>query len=207
VETIAPTAGQDMQTTSRQEPEAPAETNTAEQEVEAELASLEIEEQDNDERESKPSGDVDESVEEDRSDKASDESTDQGDGEQTTDGTGGQDQSGEQDSKPTPKQKQKSKREKIKSIIAEKLKSLAEDMGEAASLAEQQAIQAQIAALIAYVPGFNAYGQLALPGGDMYTNQQFYEDKKVPENRKGLRNGLAQQILHEKMVDLQYNRK
>jgi len=38
----------------------------------------------------------------------------------------------------------------------------------------------------------------------MYANQPFYEDKKVPENQRGLRNGLAQQLLHEKMVEQQY---
>ena len=31
-----------------------------------------------------------------------------------------------------------------------------------------------------------------------------YPDKKIPENNRGLRNGLANEILHEKMVDEQY---
>jgi hypothetical protein len=29
-------------------------------------------------------------------------------------------------------------------------------------------------------------------------------DGKIPENKRGLRNGLAQQVLHEQMMELQY---
>jgi len=33
-----------------------------------------------------------------------------------------------------------------------------------------------------------------------------YPDSTVPDSRRGLRNGLAQQLLHEQMVELQYNK-
>ena len=116
--------------------------------------------------------------------------------------------------KPSPKkktkltkaQKEKAKREKMKKIIKDKLKKLSDVMAKAATLEQQQAVQAQIAALINYVPGFNAYGQLIVPGGKMYAPDDMYEyrKKKVPENQRGLLNGLASELKHEKMVDEQY---
>ena len=92
----------------------------------------------------------------------------------------------------------------MKEIIKEKLKKLAETMGNAKSLEAQQALQAQIQALINYVPGFNAYGQYKIPGTDFYLPEDIYLDKKIPENQRGLRNGLASELLHKKMVDMQY---
>ena len=104
----------------------------------------------------------------------------------------------------TKAQKEKAKKEKMKKIIENKLKKLADDMGKAQTLEAQQALQQIIAALINYVPGFNAYGQLAIPGIDFYQADEIYKDKKVPENLRGLRNGLASELLHKKMVDMQY---
>jgi hypothetical protein len=40
--------------------------------------------------------------------------------------------------------------------------------------------------------------------GGAYKETQTLVDSHLPENRKALRNGLAQQLLHEKMVDSQY---
>jgi hypothetical protein len=49
----------------------------------------------------------------------------------------------------------------------------------------------------------NSYYSASIPGGT-YKESVVLVDKKLPENKRGLRNGLAQQILHEKMVDMQY---
>jgi hypothetical protein len=106
----------------------------------------------------------------------------------------------------TAKQKQKAKERKMRQIVKNKLKQLAVTMGEAVSLADQQALQAQITALINYVPGFNAYGRLIIPGVDFYQHEDIYKNKKIPENNRGLLNGLANQILHEKMVEQQYEK-
>ena len=106
--------------------------------------------------------------------------------------------------KMTKKQKEDAKRKKMKEIIKKKLAKLADDMGKAKSLEAQQALQQVIAALINYVPGFNAYGQFAIPGVDFYNSDEIYKDKKIPENQRGLRNGLASELLHKKMVDMQY---
>ena len=106
----------------------------------------------------------------------------------------------------TKAQKKKAKNKKMREIIKKKLALLAVTMGKAQSLENQQALQAQIAALINFVPGFNAYGKVTIPGVNFYQPEAIYLEKKVPENQRGLRNGLAQQILHEKMIDMQYER-
>ena len=104
----------------------------------------------------------------------------------------------------TKKEKQKAKEKKMREIITEKLKELAIVMGEAQSLEDQQMLQQLIAALINYVPGFDAYGKLLIPGVDFYQPEDIYKDKMIPENNRGLRNGLASELLHKKMVDMQY---
>lgn len=106
--------------------------------------------------------------------------------------------------KMTKEEKRKAKLKKMKEIIKNKLKELADVMGKAVSLEQQQALQAQITALINYVPGFKAYGEYYIPGVEFYQYEEIYKDKKIPENQRGLRNGLANEILHEKMVDMQY---
>ena len=104
----------------------------------------------------------------------------------------------------TKEEKEKAKLKKMKEIIKEKLKKLADFMGKAVDLEQQQALQAQIAALINYVPGFNKYGEYYIPGTYFYPDEEIYPNKRIPENNRGLRNGLANEILHEKMVDEQY---
>ena len=130
-----------------------------------------------------PSGNVEESVDDDT-----------GDGNST-----GDERAEDNDDKETKKD---SKRDKIKKILVQRAKKLAEKMGEAASYEQQQMIQAQIAALIAYVPGFKGYGG-SISGGT-YPDAQLYQTEQIPESKRGLRNGLAQQLLHEKMVEMQY---
>lgn len=49
----------------------------------------------------------------------------------------------------------------------------------------------------------NTYYSASIPGGS-YNDSVVLVDKQLPENKRGLRNGLAQQLLHEKMVDMQY---
>jgi hypothetical protein len=95
-----------------------------------------------------------------------------------------------------------SKREKMKQLVAEKAKNLANDMAGAANMAAQKALQAQVLALINYTPGFDTYG-VSISGG-YYPDAQMYTTEQLPESKRGLRNGLAQQLLHEKMVEMQY---
>lgn len=49
------------------------------------------------------------------------------------------------------------------------------------------------------------YYNAAINGG-VYKEDIRLVDSKIPDNKRGLRNGLAQQILHETMVDMQYTK-
>jgi len=42
--------------------------------------------------------------------------------------------------------------------------------------------------------------------GGVYADAPGLADTEIPDNKKALRNNLAQQLLHEKMVDMQYNK-
>ena len=48
-----------------------------------------------------------------------------------------------------------------------------------------------------------AYIPKTIDGG-VYKETLVMQDQKLPTNPRGLRNGLAQQLLHEKMVEMQY---
>ena len=96
------------------------------------------------------------------------------------------------------------RRERLKEITENRANEISDENSGADNMDEQAQQQMEQLALMNYVPGFNAY-QVALPGG-MYPDVEFYKPTTVPESRKGLRNGLAQQLLHEQMIDLQYRR-
>ena len=64
--------------------------------------------------------------------------------------------------------------------------------------------QSQILASMNLAISMNNYYAASIPGG-VYKETVVLKDKKIEDNKKGLRNGLAQQLLHEKMIDMQYN--
>jgi hypothetical protein len=70
----------------------------------------------------------------------------------------------------------------------------------AALFAENQRIQQmnQIADV-----NLTSYSALSLPGGTYKESVQLV-DTQLPNSQRGLRNGLAQQLLHQQMVDMQY---
>ena len=96
------------------------------------------------------------------------------------------------------------RRERLKEITENRANEISNENSGADDMDEQAQQQMEQLALMNYVPGFNAY-QVALPGG-MYPDVEFYKPTTVPESKRGLRNGLAQQLLHEQMIDLQYRR-
>jgi len=51
----------------------------------------------------------------------------------------------------------------------------------------------------------NSYYVSNIPGGE-YKENVVLIDRQINDNKQGLRNGFAQQILHQRMVDMQYNR-
>ena len=50
----------------------------------------------------------------------------------------------------------------------------------------------------------NQYITMNIPGGE-YNDSIILVDKNIPDSKSGLRNGLAQQLLHQKMIEMQYN--
>jgi len=110
----------------------------------------------------------------------------------------------EKKEEPTAKEKKASKEKKMREIITNKLKSLAKEVGEASSLQAQKDLQAYIIALLNYNSGFNT--GTALVDGAFYEYEDIYTKERIPENQRGLRNGLANQILHNKLVDLQWQK-
>lgn len=52
-------------------------------------------------------------------------------------------------------------------------------------------------------PDLNQYYEANIPGGE-YKDNVVLNDTQLPDSRSGLRNGLAQQLLHQQMVDMQF---
>lgn len=102
------------------------------------------------------------------------------------------------------REERQERREKLKELTESRANEIAEENAEAESLDEQAQQQMEQLALMNYVPGFDTYG-IALNGG-VYPDVAFYKPTTVPESKRGLRNGLAQQLLHEQMIDMQYRR-
>jgi len=88
--------------------------------------------------------------------------------------------------------------EKKRKYRLEKLMSVADA---AALFAETQVIEQMNSIMQNQIN--NTYLTATIPGGQ-YKETIVLVDAKLPENKAGLRNGLAQQLLHEKMVSQQY---
>lgn len=95
-------------------------------------------------------------------------------------------------------EKEKQEEEKSKERLEKALAAADNSAMFAQALAAAQVLQS-----INLATNMNSYYSATIPGGT-YSDSVVLVDKQLPENRRGLRNGLAQQILHEKMVDMQY---
>ncbi len=85
--------------------------------------------------------------------------------------------------------------ESIQESIDNKLDDLMTDAGQN---------QAEIVTLMGINIDFDAYKNKKIEEISFYTDGQWFQEVEIPQNRRALRNGLAQQILHDKMVDAQY---
>ena len=68
----------------------------------------------------------------------------------------------------------------------------------AEAFAQDQLLQSMNMAI-----NMNSYYAASIAGGT-YKESVTLVDREIPENKNGLRNGFAQQLLHEKMVEMQY---
>jgi len=101
--------------------------------------------------------------------------------------------------------KKESKKDKMREIISNKLQNLAMEMGEASSLEEQQKLQSLILALLNFNSEFSNYNS-QLADSIFYESKDIYTGRQIPDSQRGLRNGLANEILHNKLVDLQWQK-
>lgn len=172
-----------------------------EETVEEEILIASIEEEGNIDEEVQSDSNVEESVD---TDEGNEESNDNGLGNEgdTSEDTQGGTESREQTSEDDREQKE-SRKEKVKKLVKKRATQLADNMGKAASIEVQQQLQNQILALIGFNPDFTVYAGANITQPQFYTVTQM-QDSNIPNNQRGLRNGLAQQLLHEKMVDMQY---
>ena len=108
-------------------------------------------------------------------------------------------------------EKQMSDKEKAEQE-AEEEKDRKERLEKALAAADTSAMFAQALAQSQVLDSMNqstnisSYYEQSIPGGTYRDSVQLV-DKQLPDNRRGLRNNLAQQLLHQQMVDQQYENK
>lgn len=83
-------------------------------------------------------------------------------------------------------------------------KQLAGKMGEAASLEAQIQVQGVVMAAMGFVPGFDAYGRVALPDVAGYKPFEIYRGQRNIDNPAGRRFLTGADRMHQEMVDAQY---
>lgn len=101
--------------------------------------------------------------------------------------------------------KEKEPEAEVPKVMKEEAKAAAKEMASAKTIEAQQKAQESVLAMLGYVPGFGAYS-FTMDGGT-YEDNQFYQPEALPESKSGVRNGLAQQVLHTKMIMMQYEEK
>ena len=95
----------------------------------------------------------------------------------------------------------KDKDEEPKEEEENRLSQAQDTMATAMQASQQAALQALINTV-----NITQYYSVTIVGGTYKETVQI-KDSEMPYTRRGLRNGLAQQLLHTQMVDMQYNRK
>jgi hypothetical protein len=85
-------------------------------------------------------------------------------------------------------------------------KNLANEMGKAASLEAQIAVQNVVMTAMGFVPGFDTYGRAAIPDVVGYKPFEIYRGQYNVDNPAGRRFLTGADARHQEMVDAQYNR-
>ena len=101
--------------------------------------------------------------------------------------------------------KEKSEKEKKDKEKEKKRREIALSAAESALSSSLEISQAAMLEAMNSVPSFQSYYVASMQGG-MYPDTNMYQITTVPENKKGLRLGLAQQLMHDKMTNQQYRR-
>jgi len=85
-------------------------------------------------------------------------------------------------------------------------KNLASNIGKAASMEQQIAVQNVVIAAMGYTPGFDSYNKMIIPDGVGYKPFTIYNNQRNIDNPAGRRFMTGSDALHNQMVDSQYNR-
>ena len=85
-------------------------------------------------------------------------------------------------------------------------KNLADNVGKAANIEQQIAVQNVVVAAMGFVPGFDAYNKAMIPDGAGYKPFTIYNNQRNIDNPAGRRFMTGSDRLHNEMVDAQYNR-
>ena len=119
----------------------------------------------------------------------------QGGGEQKADGP-----------KPkTAREELAAKREEAaKKEAVAKGKDLANQMGQAASLEAQKAVQNVVIQAMGFTPGFDQYGKTMIPDTRFYRPFSVYDNQKNIDSRSGVRMFGGSDKVHEELVNSQY---
>jgi hypothetical protein len=94
--------------------------------------------------------------------------------------------------------------EAAKKEAVAKAKNLANEMGQAASLEAQKAVQNVVIQAMGYSPGFDQYGKTMIPDTQFYRPFTIYGGQKTIDTRSGARLFGGSDRVHQEMVDIQY---
>jgi len=107
---------------------------------------------------------------------------------------------------PTARQELQARREAAaKADAVEKGKNLANEMGKAADMETQKAVQNVVIQAMGFTPGFDSYGKAMLPDVSGYKPYSIYGGQKVIENRTTLRMFGGTDRVHNEMIESQYS--
>ncbi len=98
------------------------------------------------------------------------------------------------------------KREAAQKEAISKGKELANEMGKAADLETQKAVQNVVIQAMGFTPGFDAYKLIAVPDALGYRPYEIYKGQRNVDNPAGRRFLTGSDRLHTEMVDQQYNK-
>jgi len=114
--------------------------------------------------------------------------------------------SGDKPAAPTVRQELQARREAAaKAEAVEKGKNLANEMGKAADMEAQKAVQNVVIQAMGFTPGFDTYNKTMIPDVPGYKPFEVYKGQRNIDNQSGRRFMTGSDKLHLEMIESQYN--
>lgn len=105
-----------------------------------------------------------------------------------------EDKESDEEKEAREEEEEKDRKERLEKALA---------AADTSALFAQALAQTQMLDTMNLAVNMNTYYAASINGGT-YAESVSLVDKQLPENKRGLRNGFAQQLLHQRMVDMQY---